>query len=411
MPAVVRRRSLGNLTALILGIPLGLAVVSLATETSLLPEEMRRYVEHPVEQAEIVLFCCGAMVLISKLLGWLRERATLRQQLIPAWNGQAAPVADAATLSDQLAQQAGVHGTWLGRRLHAGLDFVRGRGSANELDDHLRTLSDNDANELDGSYAMLRFVTWAIPILGFLGTVVGITAAVAGVTPETLEQSLSEVTGGLATAFDTTALALCLTMVLMFGNSIVERLENGLLQSVDAHVEGQLAHRFQRSGPDASPVVEALRTNTQSLVTLTEQLVERQVALWSKSFEKAERHWSDAGQRHTVSMQQALEAALDAALERHARHLRQAEDQFAARTEALVAGLSATVELFSRQTEALEQLQGQEAQLVRLQETLHDNLSALAGAGAFEQAVQSLTAAIHLLTTRVSATSHRSAAA
>ena len=52
------------------------------------------------------------------------------------------------------------------------------------------------------------------------------------------------------------------------------------------------------------------------------------------------------------------------------------------------------------QTQALAALQDGEKHLLRLQETLQHNLAALNGAGAFEQAVHSLTAAIHLLTAR-----------
>src|SRR5260370_42453363 len=50
--------------------------------------------------------------------------------------------------------------------------------------------------------------------------------------------------------------------------------------------------------------------------------------------------------------------------------------------------------------ETLAKVQEGEKHLIRLQEVLNQNLSALSGAGAFEQAVNSLTAAIHLLTAR-----------
>ncbi|MEI2659369.1 MAG: MotA/TolQ/ExbB proton channel family protein [Bifidobacterium adolescentis] len=52
---------------------------------------------------------------------------------------------------------------------------------------------------------LIRTITWAVPILGFLGTVIGITMAIANITPDQLESSLGEVTAGLAVAFDTTA--------------------------------------------------------------------------------------------------------------------------------------------------------------------------------------------------------------
>src|SRR5205807_7240480 len=178
------------------------------------------------------------------------------------------------------------------RRAAAVLDFLRSRGSANELDDQLRSLADTDSISLENSYSLIRFITWAIPILGFLGTVLGITNAIKGVTPEVLEKSLSGVTDGLATAFDSTALALFLTMILMLCSSLVERLEQGILEKVDAYVDAELSHRFERIGPESSLFVDALRQNTQVLLQSTEQLVDRQATLWSRSLEKADRAWN-----------------------------------------------------------------------------------------------------------------------
>src|SRR5207244_8605518 len=127
------------------------------------------------------------------------------------------------------------------------LEFVHSRGSANQLDDHLRSLADADALVHEESYSLLRFITWAIPILGFLGTVLGITGAISGVTPEILERSLSHVTDGLALAFDTTALALGLTMLLMFSSFLVERAEQSVLEAVDRYADREFAPRFERT--------------------------------------------------------------------------------------------------------------------------------------------------------------------
>src|SRR5262249_20098440 len=131
------------------------------------------------------------------------------------------------------------------------LEFICSRGSARELDDQLRTLTDNDALALEGSYALTRFITWAIPILGFLGTVLGITGAISGVTPEKLESELHTVTDGLALAFDATALGLALTRIRMLVSFLVERVEQSMLESVDRFVDHQLAHRFEREGIDS----------------------------------------------------------------------------------------------------------------------------------------------------------------
>jgi hypothetical protein len=418
----VRRRRLSAVTlaAFAIGLPLGLVALALVYRTEhyqgpLYHPEVYRYVSHPVEVAEVLLFFCGMAALLAKAILQWGERRALRHPELASWDGQPLPAGEAAALHAGL---SGIRQTLLTRRVTAVLDFVRARGSANDLDDQLRTLSDNDALAVEGSYSLVRFITWAIPILGFLGTVLGITDAIAGVTPETLEQSLTQVTGGLATAFDTTALALGLTMVLMLSHSLVERLEQGTLELVDAYVDTQLAHRFERTGAEGGEFGEALRKNTQVLLRATEQLIERQASVWARSLEKADRQWAEGAVRQQEQLVGALEAALERTLTSHNRRLQEMERQTLERSKGLLDGMSAlaaavgdtgrkhhaalsqVTQALTAQAGALARLQEGESQLVRLQELLQQNLATLAGSGAFEQAVQSLTAAIHLLTAR-----------
>ena len=77
-------------------------------------------------------------------------------------------------------------------------------------------------HELDLKYNMLRYLSWLIPTLGFIGTVVGIAKALskAGGLPadnsDDLREWMEELTGSLALAFDTTLVALLLSAVLVF---------------------------------------------------------------------------------------------------------------------------------------------------------------------------------------------------
>ena len=134
---------------------------------------------------------------------------------------------------------------------------MRRKSSAETLDDELRALADYDVDRMHASYSLVRIIVWAIPILGFLGTVIGITLAIAKLSPDQLENSLPEVTAGLGIAFDTTALALALSMVLMFAKFFVERLETRLLMAVDRRVAEELVGRFQTYGTGADPHVAA----------------------------------------------------------------------------------------------------------------------------------------------------------
>src|SRR5262249_32574516 len=151
--------------------------------------------------------------------------------------------------------------------------------------------------------------------------------AIHGVTPEALEKDMSQVTNGLATAFDATALALGLTMILMFFSFQIERLEQTILEGVDHYVEVQLAHRFERTGTENSQFVEALRQSTQVLVRATEQVVERQVNVWAKSLEKADRTWNETGKSQQEKITLGLTQALAQTLTSHAQQMTEMEQR------------------------------------------------------------------------------------
>ena len=70
--------------------------------------------------------------------------------------------------------------SFLINRVLRGIEHFGVRKSASEVATALSSQSDIDANGMYSSYTMLKFFIWAIPILGFIGTVIGIGAAVAG---------------------------------------------------------------------------------------------------------------------------------------------------------------------------------------------------------------------------------------
>jgi biopolymer transport protein ExbB/TolQ len=422
--SVRRARRSTILAALVIGVPLASGILWQFHFGPLHGTPAFEYVKHPVEMVEVLMFCCALGALASKLLNQWGERRACRADALPAWDGQPVAVSEATKLMAELNRlPARLHSTWLARRVHGVLDFLCRRGSANELDDHLRDLADTDSVALENSYTLIRFITWAIPILGFLGTVLGITGAISGVNPDVLEHSLNQVTDGLATAFNATALALGLTMVVMFLTSITERAEQGVLETVDGYVDRHLTHRFSRTDfksvpPETGQFVEVVRQNSQVLLRATEQLVQRQAEVWAKALEEADRRRSDADKRQQERITAALEQAMQRTIQAHSQRLAALEQETLERSTgflerlAIVAetvqetghaqqlALTHVAEGVAAQAQALSRLQDGERQLLRLQDALNQNLSALAAAGSFEQAVHSLTAAIHLLTAR-----------
>ena len=142
--------------------------------------------------------------------------------------------------------------SFLVTRVQRGLEHFRVRRSNPEVANTLSSLSDIDAGTVDSSYALLKVFIWAIPILGFIGTVIGISDAVAGFAgnldsstdPNALKASLNNITGGLATAFDTTLIALVMSMMVMFPASSMQKSEEDLLGAIDEYCNENLIKRL-----------------------------------------------------------------------------------------------------------------------------------------------------------------------
>ena len=184
------------------------------------PLVVRYLAGHWVEYVEVGMFFVGIAALFLRLQGVFAQRRRVdTEPLGPIPAGGQTPE-DADALIEQLDEHDA--GERLSARLRRALDFVRRTGSANELEDHLKYLADVEGARASQSYGLVRFVIWAIPIMGFLGTVIGITVAIANLSPSQME-NITDVVAGLGTAFDTTATALGLSMVLMFSHFLVDR--------------------------------------------------------------------------------------------------------------------------------------------------------------------------------------------
>jgi len=157
------------------------------------------------------------------------------------------------------------------------------------------------------------------------------------------------------------------------------------------------------------------------LLDATGQLVQRQVEVWARALTENERRMNEASARQQEQMAGALETALKGTLQTHSQLLTALEKQAIEQSGRLFeqlgtlasvvrdyghdqqAALIRVGESLAGQVAALGGLQQNEHHLLQLQAGLQQNLAALAGAGTFEQAVHSLTAAIHLLTARAAA--------
>jgi hypothetical protein len=345
--SVGARRSNPTLAALVLGLPLAAGIIALFNYGPLRHTEVARYLSHYPQWTAVVFFSCALGALAVKLWSTRTEAEVCSLDLLPRWDGQPVPVGEAVTLLAHLRKvPRRVQGTTLARRMAAVLEFLCQRRSADDLDDHLRYLADIDAVMQESSYALIRYIIWAIPIIGFLGTVLGITTAISGVNPDTLQDGMGQLTGGLAEAFDSTALALGLTMLAMFLQFLVEKQEEAVLEGIDHIIERQLSHRFVREAQAEGPFADMVRQQTAALVQVVEGLVTRQAELWSQALGEPEKRVSELHTRLQEGMTGALQTALEHTVQIHARRLAEMEHRTtegAGQVLQLLSSLAATI--------------------------------------------------------------------
>ncbi len=378
------------------------------------PLVTRYFTHHPVEYMETVLFGIGLAALVLKMMEIAGQGPTLRQSLL-------GPVTRAYEPVNQVCQEllqrlhrlpAPRAGGYFPRRLQAAVEHVFRKGSAQDLDDELKYLADADAMRQHNSYALFRVIIWAIPILGFLGTVIGITMALNGVRTDAIEQSMNDVVTGLGVKFDTTALALAMSIVLMFLHFFVDRWENALLEEVDQRTERELDGRFPQSASAGEGAGAALRQMTDAVVLAIERMVQRQTEVWQASMDSAATRWTRIAQTAGSQVQESVVQGLAEGLRQHAEQLAAAEaaatvenrDRWEKIHQGLaenVAALAALEGGVSRQAEMLGRAVEASGDVIRLQDALNHNLSALAGSKHIEQSVLGLAAAIHLLNSRL----------
>jgi len=181
-------------------------------------------------------------ILIVKLWKLAGQRATPAFDLFPKDNSVVITHANVDLFQQNLAPlHLKPRRHFLDHRLMLALDHFRAGKSTEEVATVLNTQAKIDGAAVASSYTMLRVIIWAIPMLGFVGMILGFSDAVqgfAGLVPEAqdieaIKQALGQVTNGLTLAFDNILVALVLSIVIKFPAHLLQKAEEDLLAAVD----------------------------------------------------------------------------------------------------------------------------------------------------------------------------------
>lgn len=191
-----------------------------------------------------ILSCWACSILLLKLVKIRGQRRVLQVQLLPKdplW------VLDGGS-ADQLIRKISVEveeaeSFMYLRRVLGVLRTMRNVGRVADVEELFESRAGADEAIVDSGYAPVKAFIWGVPVLGFIGTVIGLTQATgrfgAVLNDEAMKKDLDKLAGGLTdvlsgldTAFITTAEGLIAAFFLYLFQMIVKQADDRLLDDV-----------------------------------------------------------------------------------------------------------------------------------------------------------------------------------
>jgi len=215
------------------------------------------------------LFLWGSMILIYKFVLLHFEAKTLGRFAPESEGLKTAPevdllggansisrerAAELYPLIDQKSQDIDLRNKILPYVMARGLERYHMTGSVPEATETIMGRLEVAAEQQESELSMLRYLVWAIPSIGFIGTVRGIGVALQR-ADEALQGDISGVTSALGVAFNSTLVALFISIALMLFIHLLQGGQEGLILRLQTFCREQLLDKLcDRS---ASPVEAA----------------------------------------------------------------------------------------------------------------------------------------------------------
>ena len=189
----------------------------------------------------LLVFC--AILILMRMWALVSEQYLFGVDVFEEVDDGSAPLA--ASLDELEALPAEMAGTQLVEALKASLRRYRITGDVQNTSDAIRTSVEALGIRFEADNAMIRYVIWAIPSIGFVGTVRGIGQALSQ-ADQALAGDIAGMTASLGTAFNSTLVALLASLVLMLLLHALQRAQDRRLVDIQAYCEEFLLKRISR---------------------------------------------------------------------------------------------------------------------------------------------------------------------
>jgi len=205
------------------------------------------------------------------------QRRTLHLEIVPSNSEFILSPANVDIVHEQIRNQVDDPKHFvLFNRIEAALSNLRNLGRVTDVGEILQSQAEVDESAMETSYMGVTAFVWAIPVLGFIGTVLGLSSAVGGFGSvlqtsqeiDSLKSALQDVTGGLAIAFDTTLMGLLAAMVIQLIMVFLKKAELEFLDRCSEYCSRNIVNKLRLIPFQQESITEKQRANIVSHETV-----------------------------------------------------------------------------------------------------------------------------------------------
>jgi biopolymer transport protein ExbB/TolQ len=198
------------------------------------------------EQETCVILCMWSLLLLGRQ-AWLTQasRKLLEKDYVRIGEAQVVLPEDARVYSRPLeALPREEQDGFLPRLLMVAYNRFGATRSVQDAAEAVKDECEFEAASMDTKLSMVRFTAWAIPAVGFVGTVRGIGAALQE-AQGAMGGDISGVTMGLGVTFNATLTALCSCIIVMFWMHQLQQFQDRLVLDTRTYVDRQLLRKLR----------------------------------------------------------------------------------------------------------------------------------------------------------------------
>lgn len=220
--------------------------IQLNANPDFVPERSAFVVIRDFEQEACFILMLWAMSLMGyKAMQTVRERQVLSLDLIPTNQGTSILPEDTREFSRPIQALPEEQQRYLlPRTLLTALHRFRSTRNIQDVSNAIRAICESESERLDAELSMIRYIAWAIPSIGFLGTVRGIGQAL-GQAHQAVQGDIAGVTQSLGVAFNSTFVALLISIIIMFLMHQLQLAQERLALDAEEYCDSRLVRHLQ----------------------------------------------------------------------------------------------------------------------------------------------------------------------